>query len=143
MKILWVKFVQVGSSTMRYLDMFKSSLNSALDRKYFLDWWISVDSLVTLLQQNYDLDFLNKRYVNKYILTLFLKDYKVYKHSILRLKNHIYIIPKVDLQTFKQMIYPIEIRKVQWSLVILCMLSLLRNNHNLELVSTYHRSMSQ
>ena len=138
-----MKFVQVGSSTMRYLDMFKSSLNSALDRKYFLDRWISVDSLVTLLQQNYDLDFLNKRYVNKYILTLFLKDYKVYKHSILRLKNHIYIIPKVDLQTFKQMIYPIEIRKVQWSLVILCMLSLLRNNHNLELVSTYHRSMSQ
>ena len=82
-----MKNVQLGSSTMGYLDMFKSSLNSALDRKYFLDRWISVDSLVTLLQQNYDLDFLNKRYVNKYILTLFLKDYKVYKHSILRLKN--------------------------------------------------------
>ena len=55
-----MKFVQVGSFTMRYLDMFKSSLNSAPERKYFLDKWISVNSLVILLQQNYDLDFLNK-----------------------------------------------------------------------------------
>ena len=46
---------------MQYLDMFKSSLNSAPERKYFLDQWISVNSLVTSLQQNYDLDFLTKR----------------------------------------------------------------------------------
>ena len=55
---------------MRYLDMFKSSLNSALDRKYFLDRWISVDSLVYLLKNNYELELLNNSYIKKDIHVL-------------------------------------------------------------------------
>ncbi len=54
---------------MGYLDIFKCSLNSALlDMNYFLECWIISDnSLVRLLAQNYQLDFINKGYVNKYI----------------------------------------------------------------------------
>ena len=72
---------------MRYLDMFKSSLNSVFDRKYFLDQWISVDSLVSLLKNNFELQFLNKSYIHKYIHLIFLDKYKVYNYSILLLKN--------------------------------------------------------
>ena len=43
---------------MRYRDLRKSSLNSALDRNYFLNRWVGDYSLVKLLQQNYNLDFL-------------------------------------------------------------------------------------
>ena len=50
--------------------MFKSSLNSALDRKYFLDRWISVDSLVYLLKNNYELELLNNSYIKKDIHVL-------------------------------------------------------------------------
>ena len=46
------------------------------------------------------------------------------------LLDHIYIIPKVVLQIFKQRIYPNEIRKIQWSWVIHFMSSLPRNNYN-------------
>ena len=72
---------------MTKLDVFKCSLNSALDRNYFLDRWISDQSLVTILSQNYQLDFINKGYVNKYIQIVYLTDYQRYDHSVHRLKN--------------------------------------------------------
>ena len=72
---------------MRYLDQLKSYLNSALDRKYFLDKWIGDNSLVTLLKQNYELDFLNKSYLNRYIQIVYLQDYKFYHYTFHRLKN--------------------------------------------------------
>ena len=58
---------------MRYLNLFKSSLNSTLDRNYCLDQWIYDHSLVILLKQNYHfLDFINKSYLNKYIQLIYL-----------------------------------------------------------------------
>ena len=71
---------------MRYLDQLKCCLNSALDRKYFLDKWINNDSLVTLLKQNYKVDFLNKSYLNKYIQIVYLQDYKFYHYTFHRRK---------------------------------------------------------
>ena len=41
----------LGTITMRKVDQLKSCLNSALDRKYCVDRWISDDSLVTLLEK--------------------------------------------------------------------------------------------
>ena len=72
---------------MQYLDLFKSSLKSALDRKYFLDRWISDHSLSTIIVQKYQLDFVNKGYVNKYINKAYLQEYKCYDYSMHRLKN--------------------------------------------------------
>ena len=66
---------------MRKLDLFKSTLISALDRSYFLDSWINDDSLVTILNVNYDLDF-----INKYILVVYL-EFKCFDYFIHKLKN--------------------------------------------------------
>ena len=87
-----MKFVGLGTINMRYLDQLKSCLNSALDRKYFLDKWISDNSLVTLLKQNYELDFLNKSYLNRYIQIVYLQDYKFYHYTFHCLKNDKHII---------------------------------------------------
>ena len=72
---------------MRYLDLFKSSLKSALDREYFLDRWISDHLLSTIILQKYQLDFVDKGYVNKYIDKAYLQEYKCYDYSIHRLKK--------------------------------------------------------
>ena len=72
---------------MRKIDQLQSCLNSALDRKYFLRRWICDDSLVTILKNNYEINFLTKSYLNKYIQIVFLRDYKRYDYSFHRLKN--------------------------------------------------------
>ena len=69
------------------LDLFKTSINSTLDRKYLLEKWIGDDSLVTILKDNYALDFINKRYINRYLPVLSLQDYKVFNVRIHRVKN--------------------------------------------------------
>ena len=76
---------------MRKLDLFKSTLISALDRSYFLDCWISDKSLVTILNNNYDLDFINMYCVNKYIQVVYL-EYKRFNYFIHKLKNRNNII---------------------------------------------------
>ena len=60
------------------LDLFKTSINSTLDRKYLLEKWIGDDSLVTIIKENYALDFINKRYIKRYLPELSLQDYKVF-----------------------------------------------------------------
>ena len=62
-----------------------------LDRSYFLDLWISDESLVTILNNNYDLDCINKYYVNKYIHVVYL-EYKRFDYFIHDLKNGNHII---------------------------------------------------
>ena len=52
-------FWQVGAIRMGKLNVFKQSLNPALDRNYFLDHLISDHSLLTILTQNYLLYFIN------------------------------------------------------------------------------------
>ena len=49
------------------LDLFKTSINSTLDRKYLLEKWIGDDSLVKIIKENYALDFINKRCINRII----------------------------------------------------------------------------
>ena len=45
---------------MRNLDHFRSCLDSALDRRYFVDKWIRDQSLASIFEQNYDMDFMSK-----------------------------------------------------------------------------------
>ena len=73
---------------MRKLDLFWSCLNSALDRRYFFDKWIGDHSLVQLLTQDYNLEFICKTYLNKYINIVYLKDYKLYSKVIHKIKNY-------------------------------------------------------
>ena len=69
------------------LDLFKSSLLSALDRKYFVDRWISDNSLVTNMKNNYNLQFISKSYINKYIQITYLQEYHRFDHFIHKLKD--------------------------------------------------------
>ena len=72
---------------MRKIDQLQSCLNSALDRKYFLSHWICDDSLITILKNNYKINFQNKRYFNKFIQVIYLQDYKRNDYSFHCLKN--------------------------------------------------------
>ncbi len=64
---------------MGHQDLFKSSIISALNKSYLLDRWIGDELLVIILQDNYNLgDFLNKRYLNRYLPNLSLNNYKYY-----------------------------------------------------------------
>ena len=71
----------------RLLDLFKSSLLSALDRKYFVDRWISDNSMVTILKNNYNLQFISKSYINKYIQITYLQEYHRFDYFIHKLKD--------------------------------------------------------
>ena len=72
---------------MRSLSLFKSCLISALDRIYLQEKWISDQSLVTILQDDYRLDFSNKRYINKYLPTIYLNTYNCTHVQINALKS--------------------------------------------------------
>ena len=60
------------------LNLIKTSINSTLDMKYLLEKWIGDDSLVTIIKYNYASDFINKRYIIRYLPELSLQDYKVF-----------------------------------------------------------------
>ena len=78
------RFCLNGAAT--ELALFRSCLNSALDRKYFVDRWISDQSLVTLLNTICYLE-ISKSYLNRYIHSVYLTDYQFYDKVIHKIKN--------------------------------------------------------
>ena len=56
-------------------------------QKIFLNRWICDGSLVTLLKDNYEINFQTKSYLNKYIQTIYLKDCTRYNYSFHCLEN--------------------------------------------------------
>ena len=58
------------------IDLFKTSIISALDRKYLLEMWVGDESLTTIFKDNYALNFATKRYINRYLPNIYLQDYK-------------------------------------------------------------------
>ena len=73
---------------MGHQDLFKSCVISALNRSYMLDKWIGDKSLVTILQNDYNLDFINKRYINRYLPNLSLNEHKCYHIRINNIINN-------------------------------------------------------
>ena len=68
---------------MKHQDLFKSCIISALNRSYMLDKWIGDESIVTILQKEYNLeDFVNKRYLNRYLPNLSINHFKCYNVRI-------------------------------------------------------------
>ena len=72
---------------MALLPLFRSSLSSALKRQYLSGKWIGDQSLVTILQENYGLDFVTKAYINKYLPNIYLDDYNCYHVQINGIKD--------------------------------------------------------
>ena len=57
---------------MRSLSLFKSCLISAINRIYLQEKWIGDQSLITNLQDDYGLKFVDKRSINKYLPIIYL-----------------------------------------------------------------------
>ena len=72
---------------MKLLPLFRASLSSALERQYLNEKWIGDQSLVTILQTNYDLKFVNKAYINRYLPNIYLDKFKCYHVRINGIKN--------------------------------------------------------
>ena len=72
---------------MTSLSLLKSCLISSLDRIYLQEKWISDQSLVTILQGDFGLDFVNKWYINKYLPDIYLNKYNCTHVQINALKN--------------------------------------------------------
>ena len=60
---------------MTSISLFKFCLISSLDRIYLQEKWIGDQSLVTILQDNFGLNFANKRFINKYLPDIYLNKY--------------------------------------------------------------------
>ena len=90
-------------------DVFKSCLIDALNRKYFIERWIGDNTIVNILNCEFGLDFVTKRYINRYLPNIYLKEYKTHTivtKNILNNKNernkavfyyftsHLHIIPR-------------------------------------------------
>ena len=73
---------------MKVLHLFKSCPNSALSRQYLQEKWIGDQSLITILQDDYGLDFENKRHINHYIPGIYMNEYKCYHVRINGIKNN-------------------------------------------------------
>ena len=55
---------------MRKLDQLRSALFLLVKIDYFLDRWIGDESLVSILQNQYNLHDISKYYVNRYITNI-------------------------------------------------------------------------
>ena len=88
MYIQSISKIQLGLTTMKILRLFKSCLNSALSRQYLQDKRIGDQSLVTILQDDFGPEFVNKRYINKYLPGVYLNEYKCYHVRINGIKNN-------------------------------------------------------
>ena len=75
------------TTTMKLLPIFKSCLISALDRQYLPNQLIGDQSLATILKDNYSLHFVNKNYINRILLNIFLSIYKCHHVRINGIKN--------------------------------------------------------
>ena len=59
---------------MKVLHLFKSCFNSALSRQYLQEKWIGNQSLITILQDDYGLDFVKKDIlINIYVPGIYLR----------------------------------------------------------------------
>ena len=52
---------------MNYAHIFRCYFISALERNYFTERWIGDQTLVTILKNDHNLEFVSKRYINKHI----------------------------------------------------------------------------
>ena len=70
-------------------DLFKtSSTVSAFNRSYLLDTSIDDKSIITIIQNDYNQDFVNKRHINIYSPYLYLNNYKFYNIRINNIINN-------------------------------------------------------
>ena len=52
---------------MNCTHLFRCCFISALERNYFTEKWIGDHTLVTIFKHDYNLDFVTKRYINRYL----------------------------------------------------------------------------
>ena len=72
----------LGSSTMGKLDQLRSTLSLWIKRLYFLDRWIGVESLLSILHNQYNLHHINKFYVNRFINNIgLINDINIFHHK--------------------------------------------------------------
>ena len=63
------------------------SLSMLVKQSYFLDWWISDNSLLSILHNNYNQHNINKSYLNKYINNIGLNTINIFQHKEDKLTN--------------------------------------------------------
>ena len=73
---------------MTLLPLLRSSLSSALERQYLTEKWIGDQSLITILQKHYNLEFLTKSYISKYLPNIYLNNYNCYHIRINGIKDN-------------------------------------------------------
>ena len=75
---------------MRNLDQLRSTLSLLVKRRYFLDRWMGVESLLSILHNQYNLHHISAFYLNRYITNIGLNDINIFHHKedYLFGKNH-------------------------------------------------------
>ena len=63
------------------LDQLRSSLFLLVKRDYYLDKWIGDASLLSILQNQYNLHDISKYYVNRYIINIGLNQVNIFQHQ--------------------------------------------------------------
>ena len=58
--------------------LFRCCFISALERNYFVEKWIGDHILVTIFQNDYNLEFVDKRYINKYLPQLLFEGINIH-----------------------------------------------------------------
>ena len=71
----------LGSYTMGKLDQLRSTLSLWIKRLYFLDRWIGVESLLSILHNQYNLHHISKFYVNRFINDIGLNNINIFHHK--------------------------------------------------------------
>ena len=62
------------------LDELRSTLSLLVKRQHYLDRWMAVDFLLSILHNQYNLHHINKYYVTRYINNIGLKDIYIFHH---------------------------------------------------------------
>ena len=58
--------------------LFRCCFISALERNFFTEKWIGDHILVTIFQNDYNLEFVDKRYINKYLPQLLFEGINIH-----------------------------------------------------------------
>ncbi len=63
------------------LDQLRSTISLLIKRQYFLDRWIGVESLISILHNQYNLHHISKLYVNRFINNIGLNNINIFHHK--------------------------------------------------------------
>ena len=103
---------------MKDINVLQRHIQFILDRPFYLDKWIGDLTFLSILRTDFNLQDMNKWFINRYLPQIFIEGIKCHQHIEFRLKQDKKTVKKAYLYYFTSDISCTPIKnysKVEWS----------------------------